>query len=118
MQAILLFVHSIANLEIVNEAPGGSGRKGWNTKTYGNFSLMLGAAAMGRGRAQRVCLYQCPDVYFSGTSPRAIRPDRGVFSCMRSARVDLLRSRLHFVDFGSGLAVPSEDMHFQHLETP
>ena len=31
-----------------------------------------------------------------------------IFSCMRSASVDLVRSRLSLVDFSSGLAVPSE----------
>ena len=56
------------------------------------------------------------DLHFPDISPRTIRTDRPKNSCMRSARVDLLRSRLYFVDFWSGLAVPSENMHFQHPE--
>ena len=48
---------------------------------------------------------------------RTIRPKLKIFSCMRSASVDLVRSRLSLVDFSSGLAVPSENIDFQHLET-
>ena len=48
---------------------------------------------------------------------RTIRPKIKIFSCMRSASVDLVKSRLSLVDFSSGLAVPSENIDFQHLET-
>ena len=39
---------------------------------------------------------------------RTIRPKFKIFSCMRSASVDSVRSRLSLVDFSSGSAVPSE----------
>ena len=39
---------------------------------------------------------------------RTIRPKLKIFSCMRSASVDLVRSRRSLIDFSSGLAVPSE----------
>ena len=53
--------------------------------------------------------------------PRTIRTDRRIFSSMRSARVDLVRSRSYFVHFVSVSAVPNENINFhifQHLETP
>ena len=65
----------------------------------------------------RGCLlykYQCPDLQFQNIIARTFRTDRGIISSMRSARVDLVGSRLYFVDFSSGSAVPSEKYAKNH----
>ena len=98
-------------------------KKKWKCRTSGRSPPLLSRALPeSRVRGPRPpAVYLCTLIYsfflhFSDIIARCIRSASGIISSMRSARVDLLRSRLYFVDFWSGLAVPSENMHFQHPE--
>ena len=83
-------------------------------RRLGKAPPFVGRFFIGFGRSDRKMCKKTQIFQISSKFHRLNRRKDGIFSCMRSARVDWGKSHRQITYFSRGLGVPSENMHFHH----